>query len=152
MERLKIGELSGRTGCSAETIRYYEREGMLPMPPRSEGNYRLYSAAHVERLRFIRHCRSLDMSLAEIRTLLQFRDAPEADCGGVNQLLDNHIGHVAARIAELQELQSQLEELRRQCDSTSAARNCRILQNLAAGSGAEPTHLGSHHGRNRQED
>lgn len=57
---MKIGELAKRTGCPVETIRYYEREGLLPEPARSEGNYRQYTLAHVERLSFIRHCRSLD--------------------------------------------------------------------------------------------
>lgn len=66
---IKIGELAKRTGCEVVTIRYYEKEGLLPEPARSDGNFRLYGAAHVERLRFIRHCRSLDMSLSEIRTL-----------------------------------------------------------------------------------
>lgn len=81
---LRIGELAQRTGTQVETIRYYEREGLLPEPARSEGNYRLYDRAHAERLSFIRHCRSLDMTLDEIRVLLQFRDAPEQNCGEVN--------------------------------------------------------------------
>ena len=62
---LKIGELAKQTGCLVETIRYYEREGLLLEPPRSEGNYRLYTDIHSERLQFIRHCRSLDMTLEE---------------------------------------------------------------------------------------
>ena len=77
---MKIGELARRTGCQVETIRYYEREGLLPEPARSPGNYRLYGSAHVERLTFIRHCRALDMTLGEIRTLLMHRDHPERDC------------------------------------------------------------------------
>ena len=93
---LKIGELAQRTGTQVETIRYYEREGLLPEPARSEGNYRLYDKAHTERLSFIRHCRSLDMTLDEIRALLKFRDAPNQECGEVNALLDEHIGHVPA--------------------------------------------------------
>ena len=69
-KHLKIGELAKRTGCPVETIRYYEREALLAAPRRSEGNYRLYDDAHAERLQFIRHCRSLDMTLDEIRSLL----------------------------------------------------------------------------------
>ena len=64
---MKIGELATLTGCPVETIRYYEREGLLPAPSRSAGNYRQYDTAHVERLSFIRHCRSLDMTQEEIR-------------------------------------------------------------------------------------
>lgn len=129
-ETLKIGELATRTGCPVETIRYYEHERLLSAPVRSNGNYRIYGKAHVERLSFIRHCRSLDMALDEIRTLLRFRDAPQENCDGANQLLDEHIGHVAARIADLNILARQLKSLRRQCGEAKAARDCGILNKL----------------------
>ena len=67
-DSLKIGEVAKRTGCLVETIRYYEREGLLLEPARSEGNYRLYTDIHVDRLQFIRHCRVLDMTLEEFGT------------------------------------------------------------------------------------
>ena len=129
---LKIGELANRTGCLVETIRYYEREGLLPEPERSEGNYRLYSDIHLERLLFIRHCRSLDMTLEEIRNLLKFRDAPDENCGEVNALLDEHIQHVAKRIKELKLLQKNLRELRNLCLQAQATKDCRILQSLGS--------------------
>jgi Cd(II)/Pb(II)-responsive transcriptional regulator len=129
-ETLKIGELATRTDCPVETVRYYEHEGLLSTPVRSNGNYRLYGKAHVERLSFIRHCRSLDMTLDEIRTLLRFRDAPRENCDGANQLLDRHIGHVAARIADLNMLARQLKSLRRQCGEAKAAQDCGILNKL----------------------
>lgn len=131
MTGLKIGELASRTGCQVETIRYYEREELLPEPARSEGNYRLYNDAHVDRLTFIRHCRSLDMALDEIRTLLTFRDAPEQNCGDVNALLDEHIGHVAGRIAELKTLEMQLKKLRHLCSKVQSTKECGILNELA---------------------
>jgi Cd(II)/Pb(II)-responsive transcriptional regulator len=131
----KIGELAKRAGCPIETIRYYEREGLLRAPPRTEGNYRLYQDVHVERLRFIRQCRSLDMALEEIRTLLRFRDSPEEDCGDVNVLLDEHIGHVAQRIAALKAMEEHLKDLRRQCTKAQAARDCGILNELAQATG-----------------
>lgn len=143
VELLKIGELAKQTGSQVETIRYYEREALLPAPARSEGNYRLYGAAHVERLQFIRHCRSLDMTLDEIRDLLSFRDAPEQSCTAVNDLLDKHIDHVATRIRELQALQKQLKGLRSLCHSAQAAKDCEILQTLAADGGV-PVSLGTH--------
>lgn len=143
---MKIGELARQTGSQIETIRYYEREGLLPAPARSESNYRLYGDAHVERLQFIRHCRSLDMSLDEIRNLLSFRDAPEESCGAVNTLLEKHIEHVANRIKELQSLQKQLKLLRSQCRTTQAAKDCEILQSLASPEAAVPTNLGTHGG------
>src|SRR6202167_6665064 len=112
---INIGELARRTQCQVETIRYYEREGLLPTPARSQGNYRQYDASHVERLSFIRHCRSLDMTLDEIRALLAFRDAPTRDCADVSALLDEHVRHVADRIADLRRLQRQLRQLRGLC-------------------------------------
>ena len=129
-DELKIGELAAQTGYTVEAIRYYERQGLLPAPARSGGNYRLYSGAHLERLQFIRHCRSLDMALDEIRSLLSFRDHPEQSCGAVNALLDKHIVEVADRIAQLRSLERQLLELRGLCTEVQTARDCAILQCL----------------------
>ena len=129
---VKIGELAKRTGCLVETIRYYEREGLLLEPARSEGNYRLYRETDVERLQFIRHCRSLDMTLEEIRNLLRFRDAPDDNCGDVNALLDEHIEHVANRIKELKLLQEKLRGLRSLCRKARAIKDCGILQSLGS--------------------
>ena len=128
---LKIGELAQKTDCPVQTIRYYEREGLLPEPARTEGNYRVYGDTHLERLSIIRRCRSLDMTLDEIRTLLRFRDAPEENCAEVNILLDSHIGHVAARIAELKSLEKELKQLRQTCNEVNVAKDCGILNNLA---------------------
>ena len=127
---MKIGELAKATSCPIETIRYYERQALLAPPARSEGNYRLYGREHVDRLRFIRNCRSLDMTLDEIRSLLVFRDAPDRKCTDVNSLLDRHVGHVAQRIAELKELARQLRELREQCRTVKAVADCGILHTL----------------------
>jgi DNA-binding transcriptional MerR regulator len=99
---------------------YFEQEGLLPEPTRSGGNYRLYSDIHLERLQFIRHCRSLDMTLEEIRDLLRFRDAPDENCSEVNALLDEHIEHVAKRIKQLKLLQKNLRGLRNLCRQTLA--------------------------------
>lgn len=129
---IKIGELAKKTGCLVETIRYYEREGLLSEPIRSDGNYRLYGNAHVERLRFIRQCRSLGMTLAQTRKLLNLRDAPEESCREVDTLIDEHICHVIDRIAEMKSLQKQLKELRNRCQRTEAVKNCQILQSLAS--------------------
>lgn len=143
---LKIGELATKTDCPVQTIRYYERERLLDEPIRSDSGYRLYGEAHVERLRFIRHCRSLDMTLNEIRRLLRFRDAPEENCGEVNLLLDEHIGHVTSRIAELKLLERQLRALRDLCRTTQATKECGILQNLASSEVGKVKTLGSHGG------
>jgi Cd(II)/Pb(II)-responsive transcriptional regulator len=143
---MRIGELARHTGCPVETIRYYERQGLLPAPARSRGNYRRYGDEHLERLRFVRHCRSLAMSLEEIRLLLQFRDAPEDKCDEVNSLLDEHIGHVADRIAELRLLERQLRELRSLCRSAQAAKDCGILKELGTSDGRKPRRPAARHG------
>ena len=127
---MKIGELARATRTTAETIRYYERSGLLDAPPRSEGNYRIYTPAHVERLSFIRHRRNLDMTLDEIRALLRFQQEPLQNCAQVNDLLDEHIGHVAARIRELQALELQLQALRETCREARQVCECGILRTL----------------------
>jgi Cd(II)/Pb(II)-responsive transcriptional regulator len=132
---MTIGELSRRTGCAIETIRYYEHEGLLPKPGRTSGNFRRYAQEHAELLSFIRHCRSLDMALNEIRTLLRFRDAPDENCAEVNALLDTHIDHVKERIAELQKLGGQLRALRDKCGGRRSAQHCGILQGLGGAPG-----------------
>ena len=128
--RMKIGELARAAQTQSETIRYYEREGLLPQAARTEANYRVYDDSHVERLAFIRQCRSLDMTLSEIRTLLDFKDAPDENCTEVNGLLDQHIGHVATRIVELRRLERELKALREQCASGQAGAECGILSGL----------------------
>ena len=127
---MKIGELAKATQTQAETIRYYEREGLLPEAARTDANYRVYDESHVQRLAFIRHCRSLDMTLGEIRTLLDFKDAPDESCADINALLDEHIGHVAGRIRELKALEKDLKLLREQCASGQANASCGILSGL----------------------
>jgi len=129
---MKIGELATAAATPIETIRYYEREGLLLAPARSQGNFRLYETVHLERLQFIRYCRSLDMSLDEVRVLLRFKDAPSATCGDVNELLDEHIGHVSARIKELRALEKQLKELRKRCGAPRPAEQCGILSGMSA--------------------
>lgn len=128
---IRIGELAKRTETTVETIRYYEKEGLLPAPSRSEGNYRLYGEAHIERLRFVRHCRSLDMALDEVRILLRYRDTPAEDCGDVNALLDEHIDAVETRIKELMQLKRHLITLRQKCAHTASTESCGILGALA---------------------
>jgi Cd(II)/Pb(II)-responsive transcriptional regulator len=143
---MKIGELASATQTPVETIRYYEREGLLPAAPRSDGNYRIHGPEHVERLAFIRHCRALDMTLDEIRVLLGVKDAAGEDCGDVNALLDAHIGHVAARIRGLRQLERQLKALREQCTGVHDAAHCGILTGLAQAAPLPPaeTMVGVH--------
>ncbi len=129
---MKIGELAGKARCTTETVRFYEKAGLLPEADRTDSNYRHYGPRHLERLRFVRNCRALDMTHVEIRALLGFMDTPGDDCGAINTLLDEHIGHVDARIGELTRLKAQLTELRLQCQSERAIEACGIVQGLSA--------------------
>ncbi len=104
----------------------------MPLPPRSSGNYRLYDQKHVERLIFIRRCRSLDMALDDIRLLLRVRDSPEGDCSTVSVFLDTHIRHIGERITELEQLKNQLNFIRNRCSEAGAADQCGILKELGS--------------------
>lgn len=129
---MKIGELAHVAQCTVETIRYYEKEGLLPAPARTAGNFRVYGPMHAERLRFIRNCRALDMSQSEIHALLRLADQTAEDCGAVNAVFDQHIAHVDERIRELTQLKQQLATLRQRCQSAQTVQSCGILQGLAA--------------------
>lgn len=143
---MKIGELAKVVHCSVETIRYYEKEALLPKTARSEGNFRVYSAVHVERLRFIRNCRNLDMSHEEIHALLALTNRAQDDCGGINNVFDQHIAHVDERIDELIQLKQQLTSLRQRCQTDQSQRDCGILQGLASMQTEQKPHRRSHLG------
>lgn len=96
---LTIGELSRRTGCSVETIRYYERIELLPPPPRTAAGYRLYGGAHEERLRFVRRARELGFSLGEVRALLRLAEGGDRACAeGLKSKVPREIGGVQEKI------------------------------------------------------
>lgn len=143
---MKIGELAKAANCSTETIRYYEKAGLLPPATRNESNYRQYTQLHVDRLRLIRNCRGLDMTHDEIRSLLQALDTAAQDCEPVNRLLDEHISHVDARIRELSLLRRQLVDLRERCAEGRDIEHCGIIKGLnAMDTPPGPSH-GSHLG------
>ena len=103
---MQIKELARATGVDVETIRYYEKQGLLPEPARRDNGYRDYAAEHLERLSFIRHCRALDMPLADVNRLLGFVDLPSADCSDVDLLVEFEPG---ARITLLDMAQIEIE-------------------------------------------
>ncbi len=127
---MRIGELALATGIDVETIRYYEKIGLLQAPSRQANGYRAYQAHHTEQLIFIRNCRALDMPLSHVRHLLDFIARPNADCGDINHLIDEHINHVRARLASMQALERQLVALRARCGESHPARECGILHEL----------------------
>jgi Cd(II)/Pb(II)-responsive transcriptional regulator len=134
---MKIGELGGKFGVDVETIRYYEREGLLPAPARSANGYREYGPGQTERLAFIRHCRALDMSLVDIKVLLSFLHSPSRDCAHVDDLVDSQLARVRARIKSMRSLEKQLAALRTQCRSPRPMKKCGILNELVAAAHGE---------------
>lgn len=133
---MKIGELATATGTQIDTIRFYERQGLLPAPGRTDGNFRIYRTEHVERLQFIRACRALDMNLDDIKALLGFKDGPAGSCGGVNDLLDQHIARVQERMRELRDLERDLRAIRQRCGEERDTSQCGILNELSLASKA----------------
>ena len=132
----RIGEAARLSGVTAANIRYYEKEGLLTTGGRSSNSYRLYSAADVHRLRFIRLCRAMDMSLDEVRTLLGLDLTSKADCDAACDALDGHLEHVRTRLRELQALEHDLLDLRNRCDGSGG--HCRIIEALHAQADAQP--------------
>ena len=98
----RIGDAARRSGVTAANIRYYEKEGLLPAGVRADNSYRLYSDTDVHRLRFIRLCRAMDMSLDEVRSLLSLDLRSKADCDAACTTIDAHLHHVRERLQELQ--------------------------------------------------
>ena len=113
---IQIGELSRRTGCNIETIRYYERIGLMPAPPR-RGRYRSYGAGDVGRLGFVRRARELGFTLDEVRALLGLAAGGEASCAEVRVLAAAHLGDVRGRIADLRRMERVLADSVRACDA-----------------------------------
>lgn len=127
-----IGELARLAGCDAGTIRYYEREGLLSAPHRAASGYRNYGEAHLAQLNFVRHCRSLGMTLAEIKVLQGFQANPQAPCVEINELIDRQIARIQQQIEMLHTLGKQLAVLRTCCDTNLPAGECGILKALAS--------------------
>jgi Cd(II)/Pb(II)-responsive transcriptional regulator len=128
---MKIGELAASAGCDVQTVRFYEREGLLEEPGRDASGYRSYDQRHLSRVNFIRHCRSLDIPLPEVRQLLAFAAEPDASCAPVNDLLDRHIALVKSRIQALKALEKQLVSLRKTCDGDTS-HPCAILESFVS--------------------
>jgi Cu(I)-responsive transcriptional regulator len=135
---MNIGELARVTDTKAETIRYYERIGLMPAPPRTAGNYRDYSGAHVSRLTFTRRARDLGFSIEQIRALLDLADQKEQSCAAVDAIAREHLAEVKRKLADLAALRRELDSLIGQCRHGTVA-ECRILEALAPDA-AKPKH------------
>ncbi|PZQ18150.1 MAG: MerR family transcriptional regulator [Ancylobacter novellus] len=141
---LSIGELGRATDTKVETIRYYERIGLLAAPRRTSGNYRAYDADHLARLSFIRRSRDLGFSLDQVRTLLDLADQKDRPCDAVDEIARVHLAEVERKIADLAALRSELREMVRHCGH-GTVRDCRIIEALSPQNGtAREVALGNH--------
>lgn len=130
-EALSIGQLALRTGVAPDTVRYYERLGLLPRAPRSAGRHRYFGASHVQRLRFIRRARALGFSLESVGSLLSLADPGRRSCASVRRLALEHLDDVRARLSELQRLEAALADTVANCTG-DAAPACAVLTMLEA--------------------
>ncbi len=128
-EPIQIGTLSERTGVHIETIRYYERIGVLPRPPRSAGGYRCYGSEDVKRLAFIRRLRELGFSLESVRALLDLAETPRSKCGEVRAMAAGHLTEVRAKIADLRRMERVLKGMVASCDR-GITPSCPVIEEL----------------------
>ncbi|AOH36971.1 helix-turn-helix domain-containing protein [Luteimonas sp. MJ204] len=126
---MKIGEVAERSGCHPETVRYYERIGLLPAPPRTAGGYRDYRPADADRLRFISRGRELGFSLEEIRSLLGLAEDDGLSCQDVDRLARGHLLDIRNRLNDLQRMASELERVIGSCSGGERGQ-CAILDTL----------------------
>jgi DNA-binding transcriptional MerR regulator len=136
---MKIGELSRATGTNIETIRYYERIGLLPAPGRTPANYRSYGDAHRSRLSFVRHSRDLGFTIEEIRSLLDLSDNPERECDEADLIATRHLEQVEEKIAQLALLRDELARIVGRCRGGVAA-DCRVIEALGDHRHCESAH------------
>ncbi len=129
-DTLSIGLLAERTGTKVETIRFYEKCGLLPKPSRTAGNYRAYAPAHLSRLSFIRRARDLGFSLDQIRALLDLSDDRDRPCEAVDAIAKEHLAEVDRKIADLRALRRELDSMIDQCHCGTVA-ECRIIEALS---------------------
>ncbi|WP_370179967.1 helix-turn-helix domain-containing protein [Alteriqipengyuania sp.] len=126
---MRIGELARATGTKAATIRYYEREGVLPAADRTESNYRDYSDEHLATLSFVRRARELGFSMAQVRELLALSDHDEKPCQDVDQLAQQQLAEVERKIADLSALRDELGQMLRSCQADKIG-ECQIIGSL----------------------
>ena len=129
---MRIGELAQATGIKAETIRYYEREGILPYADRTDSNYRDYSEDHLATLTFVRRARELGFSMAQVRELLALSDRDDKPCQDVDRLARSQIDDVQRKIDDLTAMRDELSRMLAACD-TDKIGQCRIVESLANG-------------------
>lgn len=134
---LTVGALARGAGCNVETVRYYEKAGLMPEPARSPGGHRLYARSHLRRLRFIRRGRELGFSVDQVRSLLRLVDEPDHTCGEVRAFALSHANEVRRRIEDLERLREALDSLAEQCRGEKySVDDCPIIEALFSGAAA----------------
>jgi MerR family mercuric resistance operon transcriptional regulator len=133
MESLTIGQLARRAGVGVETIRFYEREGLISEPPRRPSGYRDYPLESVARIVFIRKAKALGFTLKEINELLDLRVRPRRNCAQVRRSADTKIADIDAKIASLRRMRRALKDLSKACEERTPTTECPILASLRAG-------------------
>lgn len=128
-QQMMIGEVSRRTGCNIETIRYYERIGVLPQPPRSKGGHRVYEESHLKRLAFVRRARGLGFTQQEVRGLLELVDGGDFTCGEIKEIALAHADEVRQKISDLQRMENVLSNMAAECDGGTVP-DCPIIDAL----------------------
>ena len=133
VQRMTRSVIAERTGVHIETVRYYERIGLLPAPPRSEGGHRIYDEDLLRRLNFIRRCRELGFTLDEVRGLLLLVDGGDYTCGEVEVLTIAHLGKVRRKLADLKRMEKVLREMIARCEGGEVP-ECPVIEALFRGS------------------
>lgn len=133
MGTLRIGEVAKQAGVNLDTIRYYERRGLLPKPPRTAANYRTFPADTVRRVRFVKRAQELGFTLDEIKELLSLRARPQARCADVYRRAEAKIGDIDLKMRSLRSIREALAALMAQCAGQEPATDCPILEAMAGG-------------------
>jgi MerR family transcriptional regulator, mercuric resistance operon regulatory protein len=128
---MRRGELAQRSGCNIETVRFYEKRGFLPPPPRTAGGHRDFAPEHLRRLTFIRRSRELGFTLDEVRSLLTLVDGSDWSCAEVRAMTLEHLADVQSKIADLERIARILEDMAAQCDG-GAVPECPIVDALSS--------------------
>jgi DNA-binding transcriptional MerR regulator len=128
---MSIGDLSKATGVKVVTIRYYEQVGLMPLPPRTTGNYRAYNAGHTRRLQFIRRLRDLGFTIEAVQDLLLLSSEKNQPCDEVDRITREHLATVEMKLRDLEKLASELRRLSRRCRGGGRIADCRIIEALS---------------------
>lgn len=131
---LTRGDLARATGCNIETIRYYEKAGLLPDPPRTGAGYRIYSATHARRLRFILRARELGFPMEDIRGLMGLGDGTAPTCAEVKERTDRHLADIRAKIEDLKRMEAVLAATASRCSGAEVP-DCPVLDAISRSSG-----------------